>query len=93
MQELMVAVQQMVIGHSPGIDGVCRLAHLRQAGGCGLVTPQELVELLGVHSLRVLERVLGNVQWTLPGRELEERTSHLEGVSPFPSGESDYGSR
>ncbi|KAJ8398749.1 hypothetical protein AAFF_G00419460 [Aldrovandia affinis] len=41
------------------VAGICTLAHLRQPSqGCGLVTPQELAEL---------EKVLGDVQWALPG--------------------------
>ncbi|KAJ8398196.1 hypothetical protein AAFF_G00430400 [Aldrovandia affinis] len=58
------------------VVGVCRLAHLRQPGGCNSVTPQELAELMGVHSLRVLEKVLWNVQRALLGQMLEERNSH-----------------
>ncbi|KAJ8396747.1 hypothetical protein AAFF_G00013460 [Aldrovandia affinis] len=56
----------------------------QQPGGCGLVTPQELAELTGVHSLRVLEKVLGMCSELFWGRVLE--------LPPFSCGEGDSGS-
>ncbi|KAJ8414840.1 hypothetical protein AAFF_G00023630 [Aldrovandia affinis] len=59
---------------------VCRLAHLQQPGGSVLVTPQELDGLMGVHSLRLLEGVLGDVRQALPGPSVGHCVAQLKGI-------------